>query len=69
MSPPADERLWKLVTKLALSARVLPDIVTFQHSIIETIDSLESKYSNQVAASMTPNFQTFREAHAEPHEA
>ena len=56
------ERLWRLVKKLALSARVLPDFATFQHSIIQTIDSLESNYSKQIATIMTPNFQTFRDA-------
>lgn len=55
------ERLWKLVKKLALSARVLPDFEAFQFSIINTIDSLETTHKHQLASILTPNFQTFDE--------
>jgi transposase len=55
------ERLWKLVKKLALSARVLPDYEAFQSSLLNTINSLETKYKNELASIITPNFQTFDE--------
>lgn len=56
------ERVWKLVKKLALSARVLPDFNAFRNSITNTVSCLETKYSDKVASLMTPNFQSFEQA-------
>lgn len=53
------ERVWKLVKKLALSARVLPDFECFCQSIVTTVNSLETTRKKQVASLLTPNFQTF----------
>ena len=53
------ERVWTLVKKLALAARVLPDFDAFQESIIHTVDGLESTHKHEVESLMTPNFQDF----------
>jgi transposase len=53
------ERVWKLVKKLALAARVLPDFGAFKESIINTINCLETKHKQELATIMTPNFQDF----------
>ena len=54
------ERVWKLVKKLALSARVLPDFESFCASITETVNSLETQHRQQLESLMTPNFQDFQ---------
>lgn len=56
------ERLWKLVKKLALSARVLPTFDAFRDSVLDTLDRLETDHRQAVASILTPNFQTFDEA-------
>ena len=53
------ERVWKLVKKLALSARVLPDFAAFSSAIRNTVGELETTYKQEVASLMTPNFQNF----------
>lgn len=57
------ERVWKLVKKLALAARVLPDFDAFQNSIIDTVNRLETTHKHDVASLMTPNFQDFKDVH------
>lgn len=56
------ERVWKLVKKLALSARVLPDFPAFEASIRSTIAQLETTHKTEVASLMTANFQDFDNA-------
>ena len=56
------ERLWKLVKKLALSARVLPTFDDFESSLTTTVESLETDHREDIASLLTPNFQTFEEA-------
>lgn len=53
------ERVWKLVKKLSLSARVLPTFDAFQTSIIQTVSSLETTYRHEIASLMTRNFQDY----------
>ena len=53
------ERVWKLVKKLALAARVLPTFDAFQDSIINTVYRLETVHRQEVASLMTNNFQDF----------
>ena len=57
------ERVWKLVKKLAVAARVLPDFNAFQESIINTVNCLETKHKHEVSSLMTPNFQDFKDVH------
>lgn len=55
------ERVWKLVKKLALNARTLPDFEAFAHSVTETVENLETEHRDQLLALLTPNFQDFRD--------
>lgn len=56
------ERLWKLLKRLARSARVLPTFEDFEASLHKTIDRLETDHREEIASILTPNFQTFDEA-------
>lgn len=53
------ERVWKLVKKLALNARTLPDFDTFSESLIQTVENLETEHRDQLLSLLTPNFQDF----------
>jgi transposase len=53
------ERVWKLVKKLALSARTLPDFETFAQSITHTVHNLETEHRNELLRLLTPHFQDF----------
>jgi len=55
------ERVWKLVKKLALNARALPDFETFAASVIHTVDTLETEHRAQLLTLLTPNFQDFHD--------
>jgi transposase len=57
------ERVWKLVKKLALSARTLPDFETFAQSITHTVHNLETKHRNELLRLLTPHFQDFSDVH------
>jgi transposase len=60
------ERVWKLVKKLALSARTLPDFDAFAESITETVDNLETEHREELLGLLTPNFQDFRDVQLSP---
>lgn len=60
------ERVWKLVKKRALSARVLPDFDCFAASVTNTIEGLETKHRDELLNLLTPNFQDFDEAQISP---
>jgi len=53
------ERVWKLVKKLALNARTLPDFDAFAESVTRTVDNLETKHRTELLGLLTPNFQDF----------
>jgi hypothetical protein len=53
------ERVWKLVKKLALNARILPDFDAFAESVTHTVETLDAKHRNQLLTLLTPNFQDF----------
>lgn len=53
------QRVWKLVKKLALSARTLPDFETFAQSITHTVGKLETEHRKELLRLLTPNFQDF----------
>lgn len=53
------ERVWKLVKKLALNARTLPDFDAFAKSVTQTVENLETEHRNQLVTLLTPNFQDF----------
>jgi len=55
------ERVWKLVKKLALSARILPDFDAFAASVTHTVQTLEIKHRDQLLTLLTPNFQDFND--------
>jgi len=55
------ERVWKLVKKLALNARTLPDFDAFAESITATVENLETKHRKELLGLLTPNFQDFRD--------
>jgi len=60
------ERVWKLVKKLALTARTLPDFDTFAESITHTVDQLETEHRQELLGLLSPNFQDFREVQLSP---
>lgn len=60
------ERVWKLVKKLALSARVLPDFDRFAASITNTIERLETHHRDELLDLLTPHFQDFADAQVSP---
>lgn len=55
------ERVWKLVKKLALDARTLPDFDAFAASITQTVEELETEHRDELLTLLTPNFQDFRD--------
>lgn len=55
------ERVWKLVKRLALNARVLPDFDAFADSITHTVETLETEHRDKLLSLLTPNFQDFRD--------
>ena len=55
------ERVWKLVKKLALNARPLPDFDAFAKSVTQTVENLETEHRNQLVTLLTPNFQDFND--------
>lgn len=56
------ERVWKLVKKLALNARTLPDFDAFAASITTTVGNLETAHRDQLQTLLTPNFEDFTDA-------
>lgn len=60
------ERVWKLVKKLALSARVLPDFDRFAASVTDTVENLETDHRVELLNLLTPNFQDFADAQVSP---
>jgi len=57
------ERVWKLVKKLALNARTLPDFEAFAQSVIHTVHNLETEHRKELLRLLTPNFQDFSDVH------
>jgi transposase len=55
------ERLWKFVKKECLACRVVPDYETFTRAIDGCLNSLGTKYKEQMATLLTFNFQTFED--------
>jgi transposase len=55
------ERLWKFVKKECLASRHLPDYETFTGAIDQCLDSLATKYKDQMTTLLTLNFQTFED--------
>jgi transposase len=55
------ERLWKFVKKECLANRPLPDYASFNQAIDDCLNSLSTKYKEQVATLLTLNFQTFED--------
>jgi transposase len=55
------ERVWKLVKKLALNARILPDFDAFAEAVTQTVANLEGEHRDQVLTLLTPNFQDFND--------
>jgi transposase len=57
------ERLWKFIKKECLASRPMSDYETFTRAIDDGLNSLRTKYKQQMATLLTLNFQTFE---AEP---
>ena len=57
------ERVWKLVKKLALNARTLPDFEAFSQSVTQTVHNLETEHRKELLRLLTPNFQDFSDVH------
>lgn len=55
------ERLWKFVKKECLASRPLPDYASFNQAIDSCLNSLSTKYKEQMATLLTLNFQTFED--------
>jgi transposase len=55
------ERLWKFVKKEGLASRPLPDYEAFTGTIDACLNSLNTKYKEQMATLLTLNFQTFED--------
>ena len=55
------ERLWRFVKKECLASRPLLDYETFTQTIDECLNSLHTKYKDQMATLLTPNFQTYED--------
>jgi transposase len=60
------ERVWKLVKKLALTARTLSDFDAFAESITQTVEHLETEHREELLGLLTPNFQDFRDVQFSP---
>ena len=59
-------RVWKLVKKLALTARTLNDFDAFAESITQTVEQLETEHRQELLGLLTPNFQDFRDVQFSP---
>lgn len=57
------ERVWKFVKAEALSARVLPEFVSFRKSIESTLSQLTTTHRRKLQSLVTRNFQLFDDAH------
>jgi transposase len=55
------ERLWKFVKKECLACRSLPDYEAFTGTIDDCLNSLRTKYKQQMATLLTLNFQTYED--------
>ena len=55
------ERLWRFVKKECLASRPLPDYETFTQTIDDCLNSLPTKYKDQMATLLTLNFQTYED--------
>lgn len=55
------ERLWKFVKKACLASHPLPDYETFTATIDTCLNSLDTKYKQQMTTLLTLNFQTFED--------
>jgi transposase len=55
------ERLWKFVKKECLACQPLPDYETFTGAIDTCLNSLDTKYKQQMTTLLTLNFQTFED--------
>jgi len=55
------ERLWKFVKKECLASRHLPDYETFTQAIDGCLNSLRTKYKDQMKTLLTLNFQTYED--------
>ena len=53
------ERLWRFVKKECLASRPLPDYEAFTRTIDDGLNSLTTKYKDQMTTLLTLNFQTF----------
>ena len=53
------ERLWRFVKKECLASRPLPDYEAFTRTIDDGLNSLTTKYKDQITTLLTLNFQTF----------
>lgn len=55
------ERLWRFVKKECLASRPLPDYETFTGAIDDCLNTLRTKYKEQMATLLTLEFQTFED--------
>jgi len=55
------ERLWKFAKKECLANRVLADYETFTQAIDNCLNTLGTKYKEQMATLLTLNFQTYED--------
>jgi DDE superfamily endonuclease len=55
------ERLWKFVKKECLACQPLPNYETFTMTIDTCLNSLDTKYKQQMTTLLTLNFQTFED--------
>jgi transposase len=55
------ERLWKFVKKERLASRPLPDYETFTQTIDDCLNSLSTKYKEQMVTLLRLNFQTYED--------
>ena len=55
------ERLWKFVKKECLASCHLPDYATFTQTIDRCLNSLRTKYKDQMATLLTLKFQTYED--------
>jgi transposase len=55
------ERLWKFVKKECLASRPLPNYEAFTQTIDDGLNSLRTKYKQQMTTLLTLNFQTYED--------
>src|SRR5262245_62732593 len=55
------ERLWKFVKKECLASRSLPNYEAFTQAIDACLNSLRTKYKEQMTTLLTLNFQTYED--------